>query len=332
MGKDAKEETVTESTQRIDPASQAYLDQVRQQAQDASAATLAGGPLTAGLGDEFQSGVDAMNRFADPDFVKNLVEGVGSASGGGVNFDLENLDLDRIQEFLNPFLEEVVGGVQRDTDVQREAVQTRAASAATAAKAFGGSRAQLLETQGLADVNRDELRQLGQLRFQGFESARGAALQEHLTLQGLGMQGAIASASNRTNASIASLQSRTQLGVAGSGLGLQAAGGLVGAGVTRQQVETQQLRDDLLKQTAALGFTGSALGPVGQDVSGTSTKTSSPGFDPFSFVGGLGVTALSGGLFSSGGAPGVSTQAPAPITGIQPPWVNPGSAPQGWMG
>ena len=302
MPKDSKEETVTsaESSSRVDPESQAFIDRTRQQAIDASDATLAGGPLTAGLGEEFESGVDALNRFSDPDFIKNLLESVGSASGGGVNFNAEELDLDRIQEFLNPFLEEVVGGVQRDTDLQREAVQSRAASAATAAQAFGGNRAQLLETQGLADVNRNELRTLGELRFGGFESARNAALQEHLTLQGFGLQSAIAGAANKTNIAIANLSSRTQLGLAGAQGGLLASGGLINAGVIRQGVETQQLRDDLLKQTAALGFTQSSLGPTGQDRtgSGEATVRSSAGFDPFAFILGGATTAIgAGGLF-----------------------------------
>ena len=303
MGKDAKEEVVTESqgTSRIDPASQAYLDQVREQAQAGSQAILDSGPLTAGIDNpEFTAGVDALKALVDPATFEAMMDKVGSAGGSGVNFEFENLDLGRIQEFLNPYLEEVVGGVQRDTDIQREAVRSRAASAATAAKAFGGNRAALLETQGLEDVNRNELRQLGQLRFQGYESARGAAMQEHLTGQGLGLQAAMGTAANKTNAAIASLQSRTQLGLGGLQAGGQAAQGLVGAGMTRQQVETEQARDEIRRQAAALGLNISGMGPTGTDVagSGTQTTTSSPGFDPFSF--GLGLLEIGAGVATGG--------------------------------
>lgn len=86
---------------------------------------------------------------------------------------------EQIAPYLNPYLDQVVGGVQSDFDRLRGQTLTAANQDATKAGAFGGSRSGVLAGTRLGEVDRAEANTLGQLRSQGFQNAMGVGLQQN---------------------------------------------------------------------------------------------------------------------------------------------------------
>jgi hypothetical protein len=102
----------------------------------------------------------------------NLLGGIGSAA-------------DRISAYQNPFTNEVIDRSMSDLERQRQITGTADSAKAVAAKAFGGSR-QAVQN---ALTNEAYARQAGDmsanLRYQGFNTALGAAQQDVQQQQGL---------------------------------------------------------------------------------------------------------------------------------------------------
>lgn len=109
----------------------------------------------------------------------DILGGIGSAA-------------DRIGAYQNPFTNEVINRSLSDLERQRQTARTQDQAKAVAAKAYGGSR------QGIADAATNEAyaRQAGDLaanlRYQGFNTALGAAQQDVQQQQALAqaLQGA----------------------------------------------------------------------------------------------------------------------------------------------
>lgn len=176
----------------------------------------------------------------------NILGGIGTAA-------------DRMSAYQNPFTDEVINRSLSDLERNRQITGTNDAAAATAARAFGGSR------QGVQNALTNEAyaKQAGdmasQLRYQGFNTALGAAQQD------VSQQQALAQA----------LQ----------GAGYGAIQGGLAAGQEQQGLQQQMLDSEREKfyepqnqQMQLLDFlTGIASGvPQGGSTSG---KTSSMGFN-----------------------------------------------------
>ncbi len=159
-------ERQTTQQSQIDPQTQAFLDQFRQQALQ-----------------QAQGGPNQFLQQAGQGF-GGLTNNLGFAQQQG---------LQGIEQFFNPFQQEVIGGVQADFDRQRQQAQTSAQQQATRAGAFGGSREAVLNAELQGGVNRNEASTLANIRQQGFGNAanqlfaqRGLAAQLGLGgLQGL---------------------------------------------------------------------------------------------------------------------------------------------------
>lgn len=166
MSKGANDVTQT-STQNttLDPQSQRFLDAFRS---------------------------NALNNFNQSGQLPPGLEGFSSRSnqlsGNPLDFAMQT-GLTGINQFLNPELENVIGGVRGDFDRQREFSSTRAGQIAESENAFGGSRSAILEAQGLADVNRQETSTISGLRSNAFNNARASLFSERNRLGGLGMAG-----------------------------------------------------------------------------------------------------------------------------------------------
>ncbi len=113
-------------------------------------------------------------------YLRNLEEARATAAGLGPRqfaaFPQYNLGM--VQQYMNPYQEEVVNNAMKDIERQRQ-IQTAAEGAqATASRAFGGSR----QAVQRALVDEAALRQSGalgaQLRQQGFTQAQNLALQQ----------------------------------------------------------------------------------------------------------------------------------------------------------
>lgn len=114
---------------------------------------------------------------------------------------------EQIAPFMDPYLDQVIGGVRSEFDHLRGAASVDAARRATAAGAFGGDRHGVAEGVRLGELDRGQTSQIGGLLSQGYRDAlsTGLSYNEHLrqlqerqlqepifryqTALGLGMQG-----------------------------------------------------------------------------------------------------------------------------------------------
>lgn len=208
--------------------------------------------------DAFRS--NALGNFQQSGQLPPGLEGFSARSnqlsGNPLDFAMQT-GLTGINQFLNPELENVIGGVRGDFDIQRENAINRAGAEAEGANAFGGSRSGILQAQALGDVNRAETSTLSNLRSNAFANARGALFSERSRLGGLGQTG---------------LNNQFRLGQFMNQRQQQALAGLVpGLGVGGSTVETQNVTPQSRSPFAgAVGgaATGATFGPIGAGIGG----------------------------------------------------------------
>ena len=113
-------------------------------------------------------------------YLRNLEEARTTAAGLGERqfAAFPNYNLGMVQQYMNPYQEEVVNNAMKDIERQRQIQTAAEGSQAVASKAFGGSR----QAVQRALVDEAALRQAGslgaQLRQQGFTQAQNLALQQ----------------------------------------------------------------------------------------------------------------------------------------------------------
>jgi len=128
------------TTQRLDPASQGHVDATRRQATSAADIALN------------QPG--SFFEGADPRSIQ-----------------------DQINQFLNPFTESVIGGVNQQFDQARGAATRATNQGAAAAGAFGGARHGVTEGTRLSNLDRDQAGVVGGILSNQFNTAVGQGLQ-----------------------------------------------------------------------------------------------------------------------------------------------------------
>jgi hypothetical protein len=129
VGKD-KSQTVT---QTLDPATQKYVEQMRNQALGSSNAIKNAGPMM--LGPDSRSIQEQMAPFFDP------------------------------------YMQQVIGGLGQQYDRLRGDANVQGAQAATAAGAFNGSRGAIAQGVRLGEIDRAQGQQVGGLLSQGWQNA-----------------------------------------------------------------------------------------------------------------------------------------------------------------
>ena len=137
----AKGGQTTTQTTGLDPRSQQFVDQQRAQAQGAA------GVATGAPG----------NFFLGPD---------------------QRSIQDQISPFLDPFIQNVIGGVRGEFDVLRDQASNRVSDQAIQAGAFGGSRQGVAEGVRLGELDRAQTSQIGGLLSSGFRNALSTGLQQ----------------------------------------------------------------------------------------------------------------------------------------------------------
>lgn len=83
----------------------------------------------------------------------------------------------QMSSFMNPFQEQVVQQTMDDIASQGQIQQQQAKANAVSSGAFGGARSGIMESELAKNILREQGRAAGNLRTQGFESARNAAQQ-----------------------------------------------------------------------------------------------------------------------------------------------------------
>ena len=270
MAKGGGSETVTTT---LDPGTQKFVESQRKLALQAQGRLGQGAPLFAGADPLQQQALDRIGRI-NPDLSQFMNVSSGLAGNFGQAFDPSS-----INQFLDPFQEQVVEGTRGLFSNQRELAQTAAQQQATRAGAFGGARSALLEGQAIGDVNRQEAQVIPQILSGGFSQALGAALGQQGRQDRLGQQG------------LQNLLAGTQFQ---SQFGLQKQNALFSGGEAMRQIRERQLQEGLFRDQQALGLGQLGMGPFGQ----TQTATQGGGNPLAGAFGG----ALTG--FQLGGVPG----------------------------
>lgn len=156
-----KERQTTQEYQ-MDPRTQAYLEQYRRQAlQNAQGG---GSPFLGRAGEGYEG----------------LTSNLGFASQRGMG---------GIEDYYNPYQEEVIGGMRSDFDRQRGLAQKSAQQMATRQGAFGGSRSAVLEAEYGRDINQLESQQLGRMRQAGYSEAGDRLMADRRMAANLGLSG-----------------------------------------------------------------------------------------------------------------------------------------------
>ena len=83
----------------------------------------------------------------------------------------------KLSSFMNPFQEQVVQQTMDDIASQGQIQQQQARANAVSSGAFGGARSGIMESELAKNILREQGRAAGNLRQQGYESARNAAQQ-----------------------------------------------------------------------------------------------------------------------------------------------------------
>lgn len=150
--------------QRLDPQTQAYVNQMRQ------VAAGGGGPQTQRVGP------GGMITRTTPG-----VQGgpIGGAAGVALNqpgsfFTGPISDAD-IQSAMNPYMQNVIGGVRGEYDHLRGLAGVDANQQATQQGAFGGSRHAVMQGARMGELDRAQTSQIGGLLNRGYQDARGFA-------------------------------------------------------------------------------------------------------------------------------------------------------------
>ena len=269
-----------------------------------------GGQFVAGITPEQQSGIAGTNTYAQeaqPYYsaaasgltgtqaattpVNNAALGLAGASAGPVN--AQQINGQSINQFLSPYLGDVLGSTEALTAQQNEQAQSGALGTAISSGAFGGDRT------GIAAANLQQQEQLAgantyaNIANTGFNTALGAAQQQ----QGVNLSAAQANRAALASAGqeIAGIGSTaygegantaSELGALGSGAqtaGLSGAQAQIGAGTLQQQ--TQQAEDtaqynQFLQQQSYPFQVGSWLAGISEGtgaLSGSTTTTQQPG-------------------------------------------------------
>jgi len=268
----------------IRPEDAAYLEQYRKMASQQAQQLMGGKSITPGINPYSQQGANQLQQFGQFNPALNQAMGgyqglynLGFGTDGGLN----------TQAFMNPYEQQVIGGMQSDFDRQRAMAARQSGDLATQAGAFGGSRSAVLQGEMGRDINQLEGQQLGQLRSSGYLNAQNMA----------------------ANLGLTGLQGIAGLGQYGKGLEGQQIQGLLGYGDYARQVQQQQMLDPYMRAQMAQGLLGGGL----QFPGNTQTQTQTTDMNPWTgALGGASAgaafgpwgAAIGGGLGFLGGALG----------------------------
>ena len=233
------------------------------------------------------SGVGAFQPFLQQGS-SAVQQGIAGAQGAG-------FDPTSYQQFMDPYMEDVIARTQADIADKGRQQQNQAQASAVGSGAFGGSRQAVLQGQIAADTMDQQARTGAQLRSQGFAQAQNLAQQQ-------------------ANQALRQAQLTGQLGVSQAGLGqlgqqmgVQDINTLLGIGGLQQQQGQRQLdidRANLLAEQALpyqqVGFLSDIFRGV-PALKQTSTTTTTP--SPSGLSRGLGL--LTAGIGAAGAAGGI---------------------------
>jgi len=206
---------------------------------------------------------------------------VGSAIGQAGQADFTPTDY---QQFMNPFMEDVIQQQYQDIADQGVQQQNQLAANAVGSGAFGGSRQAIAQGEIAANVLDQQARTGSQLRSAGFQQAQNLAQQQaQQQLRQAQLTGQLGQTTGQLGQTIGQLGTATAgLGQLGQQMGVQDINSLLGIGGLQQQTSQQALdvarANDLARQSLPyqqVGFMSDIFRGV-PALQQTTSRTTSP--------------------------------------------------------
>jgi len=228
-------------------------------------------------------------------------QGIGQLGTAQQRVAAAGIDPTSYQQFMNPFMEDVIATTQQDIADRGAQQQLQAQARAAGQGAFGGSRQAVLQGQIAADVMDQQARTGAQLRSAGFQQA------QNLAQQAAQQQLRQAQLTGQLGQTVAGLGVQTAgLGQLGQQMGVQDVNTLLGIGGLQQQQGQRELdvaRANQLAQQALpfqrIGFMSDIFRGV-PALQQTYSTTTTPPPSRTSQLLGLGIAGL-GAAGSAGG-------------------------------
>ena len=229
-------------------------------------------------------------------------QGIGQLGTAQQRVAAAGIDPTSYQQFMNPFMEDVIATTQQDIADKGAQQQLQAQARAVGQGAFGGSRQAVLQGQIASDVMDQQARTGAQLRSAGFQQA------QNLAQQAAQQQLRQAQLTGQLGQTVAGLGVQTAgLGQLGQQMGVQDINTLLGIGGLQQQQGQRELdvaRANQLAQQALpfqrIGFMSDIFRGVPALQQTYSTTTTPPPSRTSQLLGlgiaGLGAVGQAGGI------------------------------------
>ena len=289
-------EQTVEQTVRLAPFQEEFLADIFKSAQ-----ALTGEGTQMPFAEQKLAGLSEGQQAA----IANALSGVGSfqpflqqgsaAVGQGIaGAQAASFDPTSYQQFMDPFMEDVIARTQQDIAEKGAQQQLQARANAAGQGAFGGSRQAILQGQIAADTMDQQARTGAQLRSAGFQQAQNLAQQQaNQALQQAQLTGQLG-------------VSQAGLGQLGQQMGVQDINTLLGIGGLQQQQGQKELDIARANQLAEQALPFQQVGFMSDIFRGvpslqqTTSTTQTPGPSRGSQLLGLGIAGL-GAIGSAGG-------------------------------
>jgi len=228
-------------------------------------------------------------------------QGIGQLGTAQQRVAAAGIDPTSYQQFMNPFMEDVIATTQQDIADKGAQQQLQAQARAVGQGAFGGSRQAVLQGQIASDVMDQQARTGAQLRSAGFQQA------QNLAQQAAQQQLRQAQLTGQLGQTVAGLGVQTAgLGQLGQQMGVQDVNTLLGIGGLQQQQGQRELDVTRANQLAQQALPFQRIGFMSDIFRGvpalqqTYSTTTTPPPSRTSQLLGLGIAGL-GAAGSAGG-------------------------------
>ena len=237
------------------------------------------------------TGVDAASQAFIDQMRQHALSGLGQIGAGQFAPSVAQINA-LTQGLQDPYQQQVLGGLSQQFDQLRDQARTNVQQQATAAGAFGGSRHGVAEAQRLAELDRAQTQQAGQLLSQGFQQAQAAALplaaqQAMAPVQALmAQQGLLAGGLGPTGqVTTGTQQQMSQQDILSNLLGLSSLSSLQQGMSSGTQIGSQSGQQSM-RGTSRGRSTTTEHGNIFQDLLGTGLVLGGLGWSPFGKGGG----------------------------------------------
>jgi len=248
-----------------------------------------------------RAGVGAFQPFLQQG-AEAVGQGIGQLGTAQQRVAAAGIDPTSYQQFMNPFMEDVIATTQQDIADRGAQQQLQAQARAAGQGAFGGSRQAVLQGQIAADVMDQQARTGAQLRSAGFQQA------QNLAQQAAQQQLRQAQLTGQLGQTVAGLGVQTAgLGQLGQQMGVQDVNTLLGIGGLQQQQGQKELDVTRANQLAQQALPFQRIGFMSDIFRGvpalqqTYSTTTTP--QPSALSRGLGL--VTAGIGAAGAAGGI---------------------------